>query len=105
MMVVVGLAGGLAVNAVVDRVPEPRPASARRRAVLVAANGLLWGLAANEFDHRLVLIPYLLLFSMLLTVSVIDIQLLRIPDRIVFPTSGTLTSTTSFTGLPLLSSF
>jgi leader peptidase (prepilin peptidase)/N-methyltransferase len=49
------------------------------------ANGVLWALAANTFHRWWVVGAYLLVASMLLTVSVIDLQVYRIPDKIVFP--------------------
>jgi leader peptidase (prepilin peptidase)/N-methyltransferase len=51
-----------------------------------AGNAVLWVIAAVRFGTSTVLVPFLLLFSMLLAVSVVDLRLYRIPDRIVFPT-------------------
>jgi leader peptidase (prepilin peptidase)/N-methyltransferase len=42
--------------------------------------------AVVRFDWTLVLVPFLLLFAMLVAVSVVDLYDYRIPDRIVFPT-------------------
>lgn len=44
--------------------------------------------AALRFDSWLVLIPHLVLFSSLIAISVTDLYLYRIPDRITFPTLG-----------------
>jgi leader peptidase (prepilin peptidase) / N-methyltransferase len=41
---------------------------------------------AVKYSHSWVLAPLLLLTASLITVSVIDLQLQRIPDRITFPT-------------------
>jgi Flp pilus assembly protein protease CpaA len=42
--------------------------------------------AVLRFDWSWVLVPFLLLFAMLVAVSVVDLYDYRIPDRIVFPT-------------------
>ena len=42
--------------------------------------------AVLRFDWSWVLLPFLLLFAMLVAVSVVDLYDYRIPDRIVFPT-------------------
>jgi leader peptidase (prepilin peptidase)/N-methyltransferase len=42
--------------------------------------------AVLRFDWTWVLLPFLLLFAMLVAVSVVDLYDYRIPDRIVFPT-------------------
>lgn len=47
--------------------------------ILFALAGLRWG-------PSWVVVPYLVLFAVLMVVSVIDIEHYRIPDRIVFPT-------------------
>lgn len=49
------------------------------------ANGLLWGLAGLRFGFTLVVVPYLLLFSVLLVQAVIDLELFRLPDKITLP--------------------
>lgn len=60
---------------------------ARARAVRVLAP-VLFSLAAWRWGAALVLVPYLLLFAVLLIVSMIDLEHYRIPDRIVFPALG-----------------
>ena len=52
---------------------------------MIVANAVLWALAANKFSRGWVLLPYLVVFSVLLAVSVVDLRLYRIPDRFVFP--------------------
>lgn len=47
---------------------------------------VLFVAAVVRFDWSWVLIPFLLLFAMLVAVSVVDLYDYRIPDRIVFPT-------------------
>src|SRR4051812_5693536 len=46
---------------------------------------LLFALAGLRWGPSWVVVPYLLLFAVLMVVSVIDIEHYRIPDRIVFP--------------------
>jgi leader peptidase (prepilin peptidase)/N-methyltransferase len=55
----------------------------RERAVRVTTP-LFFALAAWRFEAR-VLVPFLVLFAVLVVVSVIDLEHYRIPDRIVFP--------------------
>ncbi len=50
--------------------------------VVEALNGVLWGLAAWRFGPHLLIVPYLFLFSVLLALSAIDIQIYRLPDKI-----------------------
>lgn len=54
--------------------------------IVEGANAVLWAIAALRFGTSTILIPFLLLFSMLLAITVVDLRLYRIPDRIVFPT-------------------
>src|SRR5436190_17100943 len=56
----------------------------RERAVRIGAP-VLFALAAWRFEADAVLVPFLVLFAVLLVVSVIDLEHYRIPDRIVFP--------------------
>jgi leader peptidase (prepilin peptidase) / N-methyltransferase len=56
----------------------------RERAVRVATP-VLFALAARRFDADAVLVPFLVLFAVLVVVSVIDLEHYRIPDRITFP--------------------
>lgn len=48
----------------------------------------LFALAGIRWGASWVVVPFLVLFSALLVVSVIDIEHFRIPDRIVFPALG-----------------
>ena len=54
--------------------------------VVELVTGGLFAAAAVVFDDLWVLVPYLVLFTSLVAVSVIDLYLYRIPNRIVFPT-------------------
>ncbi|MEO7428358.1 MAG: A24 family peptidase [Acidimicrobiales bacterium] len=47
---------------------------------------VVFGLFASRYGDRIVVVPLLLLGASLVAVSVIDLQLLRIPDRVTFPT-------------------
>jgi leader peptidase (prepilin peptidase)/N-methyltransferase len=68
------------------RFPFPRGVSMGDGFVylLVAALFVLAGLRYEEWQ----LVPYLVLFTVLVALSVIDIQTLRLPDRLVFPSIG-----------------
>jgi leader peptidase (prepilin peptidase)/N-methyltransferase len=48
----------------------------------------LFALAALEYGDTTVVIPVLVLFAALVPASIIDLLLLRIPDRVVFPALG-----------------
>src|SRR3954449_5861561 len=79
------LVGATAVRRVVMTIPEPTSLSSRATVVLAAANGIAWALLAHKFTKWWVVLAYFLLASALLAVSVVDLRLYRIPDRIVFP--------------------
>jgi leader peptidase (prepilin peptidase) / N-methyltransferase len=49
------------------------------------SNAVLWVAAGVTFGADWVLVPYLFLFSVLLSQSVIDLELYRLLDRITFP--------------------
>ena len=59
----------------------------RDRAVRILAPAL-FALAAWRWEASAVLVPFLLLYAVLLVVSIIDLEHYRIPDRIVFPALG-----------------
>lgn len=92
---VVGLAVGMVVNILVERIPdrEPlRPLGLRlrppspRHAVVQVACGVLWAAAALRFGADWALPAYLVFFTSLLAVSAIDFDLHIIPNRLVYPT-------------------
>lgn len=97
LSVLVALPAGWFAGVLIDRVPDRlplRPLPGVRLEgrylwvhVLMVA---LFALAALRFADASIgaLAAYLLLFGMLVTVSVIDIELFRLPDRIVLPTLG-----------------
>jgi leader peptidase (prepilin peptidase) / N-methyltransferase len=83
----------------VDRVPDalslrdPRPAipfpsedSRRRDIVVYVLTIICFALGGATFEEIVVLVPYLVFFAAVVALSVIDIQTLRLPDRLVFPT-------------------
>lgn len=83
----------------VDRVPEalslrdPRPNvpfpskdSRGRDLTVYALTIVCFAFGAATFEQIAVLIPYLVFFAAVVALSVIDIQTLRLPDRLVFPT-------------------
>ena len=95
--VLCGLAGlpvGWFLTLLIERVPDKQPVMAgarpglpekpRDRVVVVVSVVLLAAAGARFFDSW-ALPGYLLLFSVLLAVSVIDLDHFRIPNRIVYP--------------------
>jgi leader peptidase (prepilin peptidase)/N-methyltransferase len=62
------------------------PRLPRRWLWVEVANALVFAVLAARFGRTTALVPLLLLGACLVTVSVIDLQLQRIPDRITFPT-------------------
>lgn len=95
-----GLLVGLALPVVIERVPEkvpvlagpfPEPARSLRSpsgwiAALVTA--ALFGGTAARFEADWVLPAYLVLAGALMALSVIDLKLFLLPNRIVFPLAG-----------------
>jgi leader peptidase (prepilin peptidase)/N-methyltransferase len=82
---VLGLVAGPLLTRLIDAVPEGKDPLGWQRYLVWAVNGVLWGLVANTFHRWWVVVAYLLVASMLLVVSAIDLQVYRIPDKIVFP--------------------
>lgn len=92
---VLAVPAGWFAGVLIDRVPERLPlfrplAPMRLRGRYLLVHVLmvvLWVLAAWRFDHApvLELVGYLLLFGGLLALSVIDIELFRLPDLLVLP--------------------
>ena len=62
---------------------EPIPAG---YPLVEAANAVLWVLAGVRFGVSWAVIPYALLFSVLLALSVIDLELYILPNKITYPT-------------------
>ncbi len=92
---VVGLAVGMVVNVLVERVPDKAPLrpwnlrarpGSRRALVVQVACGLLWAAATLRFGADWALPAFLVFFTSLLTISVIDFDLHIIPNRLVYPT-------------------
>ncbi len=97
-----GVAVGVFVNLLIERVPEkkplmplrlPRPLTVRYVAVELVTGGL-FAAAAVRFGVDAVLPAYLVFFASLVAVSAIDLERRLIPNRIVYPTG--------FVCLPLL---
>jgi prepilin signal peptidase PulO-like enzyme (type II secretory pathway) len=87
-VVVCALLGALAgplLTTIIDRVPPDKDPLGWQRYAVWVVNGVLWALVANTFQRWWVVVAYLMVSSMLLVVSVIDLQVYRIPDKIVFP--------------------
>jgi prepilin signal peptidase PulO-like enzyme (type II secretory pathway) len=79
------VAGSVVVVPALRHIPEEWDPPRNARLAIVLANSALWALAANKFSRGWVVLPYLVVFSVLLAVSVVDLRLFRIPDRFVFP--------------------
>jgi len=84
------LVGWFVIVRVAETIPEPSPLPPRARVAVTLVSGLLWMSVANKTElHRWwVAAVYFLVFSTLLAVSVVDLRVYRIPDRIVFPALG-----------------
>jgi len=83
---VIGLAvGWFVVARAAETIPEDLPLDPRAKVTTAVVNAALWGFAADHFTRGLVAFTYFIVFSALLAVSVVDLRLFRIPDRIVFP--------------------
>jgi leader peptidase (prepilin peptidase)/N-methyltransferase len=84
------LAGWFGIVWLVEHIPEPSPLDRRARVAVAIVNAALWAAVANkaEFARWWVAIVYFVVFSALLAVSVVDLRVYRIPDRIVFPSLG-----------------
>ncbi len=62
-----------------------RRASRSRSLPVAVLQAVLWGLAAWRFGPSWQLVPYLLFFSVLLILSVIDLDTYRLPDALTLP--------------------
>jgi leader peptidase (prepilin peptidase)/N-methyltransferase len=94
---VVGTAVGVLLPVVIDRVPEktpvlagpfPEPARSLRTGsgwFVTVLTGTLFAATAARFGADAVLPAYLLLVAALVALSVIDLRLFLLPNRIVFP--------------------
>jgi leader peptidase (prepilin peptidase)/N-methyltransferase len=82
------LVGWFVVVPVVERIPEPSPLPRRAQIVVALVNAALWAADANKFLRWWAVVTFFVVFSTLLAVSVIDLRIFRIPDRIVFPALG-----------------
>jgi leader peptidase (prepilin peptidase)/N-methyltransferase len=61
---------------------EPIPAG---YPLVEAGNAVLWVLAGLRFGDSIIVVPYALLFSVLLVLSVIDLELYILPNKITYP--------------------
>jgi leader peptidase (prepilin peptidase)/N-methyltransferase len=82
------LVGWFVVVPVVERIPEPSPLPRRAEIAVAIVNAALWAADANKFIRWWAVVTYFVVFSTFLAVSVIDLRIFRIPDRIVFPAFG-----------------
>jgi leader peptidase (prepilin peptidase)/N-methyltransferase len=107
------VAGWFVLVRIIEALPEPSPLGAWQRIAVTIVNGALWGFVGARLEDapKLVssssvlsdgqtvvtitgdalphgwgfVLPTLLLVAILLTVSVIDMRVYRIPDKVVFP--------------------
>src|SRR5438552_5090382 len=77
--------GWFVVVPVVERIPEPSPLPRQAQIAVAVMNGIAWAGAAYELTRWWAVAIYFVVFSALVAVSVVDLRLFRIPDRIVFP--------------------
>jgi len=92
-----GLVVGVFLNVVIERVPERKPLwplALRGPVVVPLANAALYAAVCLRFGADWAVPAYLVFFSSLLAISVIDLKLQIIPNRIVYPTI--------FASIPLL---
>lgn len=89
LCVALGLvAGWFVVVPIAERIPEPLPLEIRAKVAVALVNGALWGFVADKFTRWLTVLCYVVVFSAFVAVSVVDLRLHRLPDRIVFPSLG-----------------
>lgn len=91
-----GIPGGMFANLLIDRIPTKEPlrplpelrnlSRSPRCLAVIAATSALYAGAALRFADQWVLPAYLVLFTSLVAISVIDFKLQIIPNRIVYPT-------------------
>ena len=82
------LVGWFVVVPVVERIPEPSPLPRRAQIAVALVNAALWAADTHTFTRWWGVVVYFVVFSTLLAVSVVDLRIFRIPDRIVFPAFG-----------------
>ncbi len=82
------LAGWFVVVPVVERIPDPAPLDGRARVAVAVVNAALWAMDVNKFTRWWIAVTYFLIFSTFLALSVVDLRVYRIPDRILFPALG-----------------
>jgi len=82
------LVGWFVIVRLAETIPEPSPLDPRARVAVTLVNGLLWYTVVDKFIRWWIVVPYVVVFSVLLAVSVVDLRVYRIPDRIVFPALG-----------------
>src|SRR5829696_7658237 len=75
---------------------EPTITTATRERIVRVATPVLFALAAWRWEASAVLVPFLVLFAVLVVVSVIDLEHYLIPNRIVFPALGVCTGLVAF---------
>ena len=82
---IAGVLAGFGVAELVARLPDPSDVSRTVRTSIAVVNGVAWGIVASTWDRWWQVIPYVVLVSTLVCVSVIDARVYRIPNKVVFP--------------------
>jgi prepilin signal peptidase PulO-like enzyme (type II secretory pathway) len=84
---------------IIEALPEPSPLASWQRVAVALVDGALWGVVGARLEDAPTVhtsgdalphgwgfvVPTLLLVAVLVTVSVIDMRVYRIPDKVVFP--------------------
>jgi prepilin signal peptidase PulO-like enzyme (type II secretory pathway) len=85
--------GWFAVVPVIERFPDPSSLTTTGRVAGTVANAIAWALVARKIEPLEgwgFVVPTLAFVSVLVAVSVIDLRVYRIPDRVVFPSLAVL---------------
>lgn len=78
-------AGWTVLLRIIESWPERATLPLAGRLTVTVINGVLWGLVTKRLAPIGFALPSLILASVLLTVSVIDLRVYRIPDKVTFP--------------------
>ncbi|MGI8662754.1 MAG: prepilin peptidase [Acidimicrobiales bacterium] len=85
IVAVAGLGAGLFVAEIAYRLPDPAPLRLATRAAIAVVHSAAWAMTSIRWERWWQVVPYALLGSTLVCVSVIDLRVYRIPNRVVFP--------------------
>src|SRR6476646_318130 len=80
-----GFAVGTVLRKGIEQPSSREPIVAPRYPVVEVMNAVLWVSAGIRFGAHPAIVPYLVLFSVLLELSVIDLEQYVLPNRVVYP--------------------